>query len=250
MTEIQFLGYTIGKANIKVFTPHGTVYSRGENFTETRFYSDPSFTQWTKLTKEHRRDFINRTDRAVFSQQAQQVLNDAKNITYQPGKVVAVRREQVPAWGAKLVVSAKYPPNSTNSVDLFQFDQVVYALSLQPISMLLAILDLNTLRHLPLCQDQVAVKRLLLDALGNEHLGRQLSEAGVLDWGALDQVAVKSLLETNPKIKDMLAELEQISNAQTAEKLIKDNPAIYAIFEDYGIINSNIINFDAFSALL
>lgn len=73
---------------IAVVAPRGTILSRGENFSENRIYSDPS--NWIRLSSDHREDFMNRTDRGVFSQQAQDVINAAGNIFTIPGHVRAV----------------------------------------------------------------------------------------------------------------------------------------------------------------
>ena len=56
-------------STIDVLTARGVLYSRGESYDENRFYSDPG--QWPRLAEAHRREFLVRTDRGVFSLQAE-----------------------------------------------------------------------------------------------------------------------------------------------------------------------------------
>ena len=55
--------------------PRGS-YSRGESYDENRFYSDPG--DWPRLAESHRREFLERTDRGVFSMQAEAILNHSR----------------------------------------------------------------------------------------------------------------------------------------------------------------------------
>jgi mycobactin lysine-N-oxygenase len=70
---------------ISIISRFGMVYSRGENYSENQMYSDPS--DWDSLADEDRREFIRRTDRGVFAQQAQHRLNSAKNVKVLRGEV-------------------------------------------------------------------------------------------------------------------------------------------------------------------
>ena len=60
---------------IDVLTAQGVLYSRGESYDENRFYSDPA--EWPLLAEAHRREFLKRTDRGVFSLQASQWLGSS-----------------------------------------------------------------------------------------------------------------------------------------------------------------------------
>jgi hypothetical protein len=63
-------------STIDVLTARGVLYSRGESYDENRFYSDPG--EWARLAEAHRREFLARTDRGVFSLQAEATLNQAR----------------------------------------------------------------------------------------------------------------------------------------------------------------------------
>ena len=78
---------------IDVLTTRGVLYSRGESYDENRFYSDPG--DWPRLAEAHRREFLDRTDRGVFSLQAEATLNRARGFRALAGRAVAVEaREQ------------------------------------------------------------------------------------------------------------------------------------------------------------
>jgi mycobactin lysine-N-oxygenase len=241
-------------AYIMIFAPHGTVYSRGENYTETRFYSDPAFTKWTRLTKGHRRDFINRTDRAVFSQQAQQVLNSARNVEYQPGRVVSVKRANPVTSGRRLIVSSKYPPEGAGGVETFTFDYVIHAVSVKPLSMMISLLDIETLRRLPLCIDAEATRKLLRDARQNPNLGSMLEESGVLNWSAINPEALSRLLERNPILRASLStvgiEGDVAPDIEALITLLNNNPALRELFETNNVMDTSVVNPAALIMLL
>src|SRR4029077_15319013 len=59
---------------------------------ENRFYSDPS--QWPRLAEAHRREFLARTDRGVFSLQAEAALNQARGLRTLAGRGAAVEARE------------------------------------------------------------------------------------------------------------------------------------------------------------
>src|SRR5258705_10392441 len=71
-----------------VLTSNGVLYSRGESHEENRWYSDPG--DWPALAEAHRREFLARTDRGVFSQQAEAVLNASRGYRALAGRAVAI----------------------------------------------------------------------------------------------------------------------------------------------------------------
>jgi len=78
---------------IDVLTSRGVLYSRGESYDENRLYSDPA--DWPRLAEAHRREFLERTDRGVFSLQAEAVLNQARGFRTLAGRAAAIEaREQ------------------------------------------------------------------------------------------------------------------------------------------------------------
>jgi mycobactin lysine-N-oxygenase len=80
-------------STIDVLTSRGVLYSRGESYDENRFYSDPG--DWPRLAEAHRREFLERTDRGVFSLQAEAALNQARGFRTLAGRAAEIEaREQ------------------------------------------------------------------------------------------------------------------------------------------------------------
>jgi mycobactin lysine-N-oxygenase len=77
---------------IDVLTARGVLYSRGESYEENRFYSDPA--EWPRLAEAHRREFLTRTDRGVFSLQAEAALNQARGFRTLAGRAAAVQARE------------------------------------------------------------------------------------------------------------------------------------------------------------
>ena len=101
------LALTLGTRNpprVDIITSLGTTYSRGESYRENVPYSDPEGTRWRELSEAHRREFIHRTDRAVFSQFSQHVFDSGEHIHVVPGRLEAVTRDS----SGKLDVSVDY----------------------------------------------------------------------------------------------------------------------------------------------
>jgi mycobactin lysine-N-oxygenase len=88
-------------STIDVLTSRGVLYSRGESYEENRLYSDPG--DWPGLAESHRREFLDRTDRGVFSQQAEAVLNASRGFRALAGRAVNIR-----AGERQVVVTIEY----------------------------------------------------------------------------------------------------------------------------------------------
>jgi mycobactin lysine-N-oxygenase len=88
-------------SSIDVLTSRGILYSRGESYDENRFYSDPG--DWPGLAESHRREFLERTDRGVFSPQAEAVLNQSRGFRTLAGRAVAIE-----ATDSQVVVTVEY----------------------------------------------------------------------------------------------------------------------------------------------
>jgi mycobactin lysine-N-oxygenase len=86
---------------IDVLTSRGVLYSRGESHEENRWYSDPG--DWPSLAEAHRREFLARTDRGVFSQQAEAVLNSSRGY-----RTLAGRAVEIDAGDKQVVVTIEY----------------------------------------------------------------------------------------------------------------------------------------------
>lgn len=80
------------RSAIDVLTARGVLYSRGESFEENRFYSDPA--DWPRLAEAHRREFLARTDRGVFSLQAEAALNQARGFRTLAGRAAAIEARE------------------------------------------------------------------------------------------------------------------------------------------------------------
>jgi len=85
---ISLLAKSHKRSVIDVLTSRGILYSRGESHEENRWYSDPG--DWPALAEAHRREFLKRTDRGVFSQQAEAVLNASRGYRALAGRAVAI----------------------------------------------------------------------------------------------------------------------------------------------------------------
>src|SRR5262249_57640369 len=77
------------RAGVDVLTSRGVLYSRGESYEENRLYSDPG--DWPGLAEAHRREFLVRTDRGVFSLQAEAILNQSRGFRALAGRAVAIQ---------------------------------------------------------------------------------------------------------------------------------------------------------------
>jgi mycobactin lysine-N-oxygenase len=88
-------------SSIDVVTSRGVLYSRGESYDENRFYSDPG--DWPGLAESHRREFLERTDRGVFSSQAEAALNQSRGF-----RTLAGRAAQIEAGDSHVVVTVEY----------------------------------------------------------------------------------------------------------------------------------------------
>jgi mycobactin lysine-N-oxygenase len=79
-------------STIDVLTARGVLYSRGESYDENRFYSDPG--DWPRLAEAHRREFLERTDRGVFSLQAEAALNQARGFRTLAGRAAEIQARE------------------------------------------------------------------------------------------------------------------------------------------------------------
>ena len=81
---------------IDVLTSRGVLFSRGESYDENRFYSDPG--DWPRLAESHRREFLERTDRGVFSVQAEATLNKLGGYRTLAGRAVHIAAAGGRSW--------------------------------------------------------------------------------------------------------------------------------------------------------
>ncbi len=98
---ISLLGKSHKRSAIDVVTSRGVLYSRGESYEENRLYSDPG--DWPALAESQRREFLERTDRGVFSLQAEAVLNASRGF-----RVLAGRAAAIEAGDRQVIVTVEY----------------------------------------------------------------------------------------------------------------------------------------------
>lgn len=103
------------RVDIDIYSPLGMAYSRGESFRENCVYSDPARGQWGMLTPQHRRDFIHRTDRGVFSQGSNEVLDRARNLQILPGRLMGATLDR----SGRVSIDVAY--DGRNRVDLVEY---------------------------------------------------------------------------------------------------------------------------------
>ncbi|MCX6125153.1 MAG: SidA/IucD/PvdA family monooxygenase [Proteobacteria bacterium] len=84
-TVAASLGFANSRITLDIISPQAMAFSRGESYAENHVYTDPFQANWLQLTKEDRRNFINRTDRGVFSVAMQAELDHLRNVSIVPG---------------------------------------------------------------------------------------------------------------------------------------------------------------------
>src|SRR6476619_5081174 len=105
------------RSTVDVLTSRGVLYSRGESYDENRFYSDPG--DWPRLAESHRREFLERTDRGVFSVQAEAILNHSRGFRTLAGRAAAIE-----AGDRHVVVTIEYDDQR----ERVAYDRVVVAI--------------------------------------------------------------------------------------------------------------------------
>ncbi len=118
---ISLLNHSAKRSTIDVVTSRGILYSRGESHDENRFYSDPG--DWPRLAESHRREFLERTDRGVFSLQAEAVLNQSRGF-----RTLAGRAARIDAGERQVVVTIEYGSER----ERIAYDLVVVAIGFEP----------------------------------------------------------------------------------------------------------------------
>jgi mycobactin lysine-N-oxygenase len=98
---ISLLKHSHKRSTVDVLTSRGVLYSRGESYDENRFYSDPG--EWPRLAESHRREFLERTDRGVFSLQAEATLRQSRGF-----RTLAGRAASIEAGEQQVVVTIEY----------------------------------------------------------------------------------------------------------------------------------------------
>jgi mycobactin lysine-N-oxygenase len=108
-------------STVEVLTSRGVLYSRGESFEENRFYSDPG--DWPRLAESHRREFLERTDRGVFSVEAEATLTRSRAF-----RTLAGRAVRIEAGERHVIVTIEYGRER----EYVAYDFVVVAIGFEP----------------------------------------------------------------------------------------------------------------------
>jgi mycobactin lysine-N-oxygenase len=118
---ISLLKNSPRRSTVDVLTSRGVLYSRGEGHDENRFYSDPG--DWPQLAESHRREFLERTDRGVFSVQAEAVLSQSRGF-----RTLAGRAVRIDAGERQVIVTIEYGSER----ERVAYDFVVVAIGFDP----------------------------------------------------------------------------------------------------------------------
>ena len=108
------------RSTIDVLASRGFLYSRGEGYEENRYFSDPG--DWPALAESHRREFLERTDRGVVSQQAEAIFNQSRGF-----RALAGRAVEIDAGERQVVVTIEYGRER----ERVAYDLVVVAIGFQ-----------------------------------------------------------------------------------------------------------------------
>lgn len=74
--------------DIYSISPVGTLFLRGDGYSERRWFSDPS--DWMMLSKTHRQEIIDRTEGGVISSRNKRSIDRSSRLTFYQGRVTAV----------------------------------------------------------------------------------------------------------------------------------------------------------------
>lgn len=111
-------------SRVFVVSPRAFIYSRGESFVENRVYSDPS--NWEEVASEHRREFIGRTDRGVFSRAVQdRITGSAIPVVPLPGRADLDNIEIAERGGVLVKITYE------GSERQYSFDSIIDAASME-----------------------------------------------------------------------------------------------------------------------
>lgn len=110
---------------IDIINRHGSIFTRGESFRENKLFSNPG--EWPRLDPHKRLEFMQRTDRGVFSVAAQRELDRADNVDVISGEVISLAEEV-----DKITVRLKRgdPPEEVE----YDYDRVIVALGFDAFS--------------------------------------------------------------------------------------------------------------------
>ncbi|BBM87255.1 SidA/IucD/PvdA family monooxygenase [Candidatus Uabimicrobium amorphum] len=156
------LGKLGSETTVEIISPNSMSYSRGESYLENHVYTDPIQMNWHKLTYKDKKDFINRTDRGVFSLNAKEELNVMKNIKLIPGFFQSVAVDNLD----QLVVELIYNDICETRI----YDTVVIAMGFAPWKTFMKLLNESAQQHIAKAIDTDVLNAANIEAHINEFL--------------------------------------------------------------------------------
>jgi len=148
-------------ASIRIVSPTGFIFSRGESFRENRVYTDSAAAQWKSLPLKERREFVKRTDLGVFSQYALKHLDPVAQIEILPGRLISYE-----ANGDKVTATVRLAA----SARAYTFDYLVKATGFDQSRTLEQLLTENARNHLLAQLQTEKLTQLILESRVEENL--------------------------------------------------------------------------------
>jgi mycobactin lysine-N-oxygenase len=118
---LSLLRNTSSKVRVDLINRHGTIYTRGESYYENRLFTYAG--SWADLDDDQKREFIQRTDRGVFSVAAKQEIDQSSRVHTIVGSVLGIGIE-----GGVVNVRALF----RGSEYIWKYDRVIVATGFDP----------------------------------------------------------------------------------------------------------------------
>ena len=151
---------------VEIINRHGAIYTRGESFGENVYFSSPE--QWSEMDEAYRAEFIEHTDRGVFSVDAQKRIAFAENIRRVSGEI-----SDLSEVGDKVIINLVRAGIPTS----LEYDRVIVALGFDPWSGPLQIFAEET---------RPRATHKLLTNLVDYHLRIPSNSTAPFDYGAIN----------------------------------------------------------------
>lgn len=92
-TILAWLVQHYAETNTPIFSigGSGTLFPRGDGYSERRWFSNAEIESWQRLTVEHRTEIIDRTESGVVSERYKSILDQAPRLFSIPGRASSVR---------------------------------------------------------------------------------------------------------------------------------------------------------------
>jgi len=137
---VLYLGNARPDLTIDLVVPTAMSYSRGESYVENHVYTDPFQSNWMSWTREDRINFIQRTDRGVFSVFAKHCLDQWEFVEIIPGWFRSLRLNS----GNQLVLDLEYNGDKEHRI----YDFVVLSMGFDPWTQVMSLLEAPVLETL------------------------------------------------------------------------------------------------------